>query len=168
MFLGLPCFTFHAMPVNVFLTSTLKKYFLVKDLHPCCTFTPTPRLLLSSFVMSFDERQLLLVTWSYLSIFCLPICLAFWRSSSSPRHHNSILLGMLQRFHVFCLSHLMFFNLLIPSSFNLPAVYIHALSLKKNSFVSSKACGEKIPPYPLPASPFTHSPIPRGCQRCKK
>ena len=40
--------------------------------------------------------------------------------------------------------------------------------LKKNSFFSSKACGEKIAPYPLPTSPFTHSPIPRGCQRCKK
>ena len=53
-------------------------------------------------------------------------------------------------------------------SFNLPAVYIHALSLQKNSFFSSKACGEKIAPYPLPTSPFTHSPIPRGCQRCKK
>ena len=40
--------------------------------------------------------------------------------------------------------------------------------LKKNSYFSSKACGEKIPPYPLPTSPFTHSPIPRGCQRYKK
>ena len=62
MFIGLPCFTFHAKPVNVFLTSTLKKYLLVKDLYTCCTC----HFLLPGFCfphfMSFDEQQLLLVT----------------------------------------------------------------------------------------------------------
>ena len=125
----------------------------MKDLYTCCTcHFPLPGFCSPRFMMSFDEQQLLLVTWSYLSIFCLPICLDFLRSSSSPRHHNSILLGIIQKVS-WCLS---FFFFLILFYLTLPHCIGFAIYQKwichRYTCVPHPEPSSLLPPRTIPLS----------------
>ena len=107
---------------------------LVKDLHTCCSFTPTPWLLPSSFCDVFWFAAVVTCNTIIFIHLLLTRLFGFLKFFIPPRHHNSILLGMLQK-----VSRLLSFTLNVQFintfnlNFNSPASYIHALSEEKQS-----------------------------------